>query len=118
MSQRKIKDPLKKKQKKIKPQEISIIDAAFSHLNITRTKRKEEADDIVFEMLDKGTIDRSQTHNYKYLQKTAKDMDWTVGKLQKAIGRIITREKAIESAIKQAQKEKKNVKQDKDSEGK
>ncbi len=103
MSRMKIKSPGAKKKKKQKMLEISLKEAAFSHLNIIKSKQHADDEMKVAEMIEEEKLDVSRRYNKKYMEGVARDMGWKVGKLEKVVENMSARMKAIESAIKRVQ---------------
>lgn len=106
MSQKKIKDPNRKKKLKENSRPIDMRTAAFSHLNVCRTEERGAEETMVAEMIDSGELDVGCRFNRKYMEERARSIGWKVGKLEKTIERMVMRMKAIEAAIKQANKSK------------
>lgn len=85
---------------------------------MSREQRKSKDEEIVAGLIDDEKLDVEQRHDYQYMSLIARDIGWKPNRLQKTLDRMVTRMKAIESAIKRAQKEKKDEEENQEGESK
>ena len=78
--------------------------AAMAQLTLTRMQRYEEEEEKIAELIDQG-FDIEQRYNYKYMKPFAKDLNCSVGKLEKIVDRMIQKVKQKEQQIVSANKE-------------
>jgi len=105
MSQKKIRNP-NRKRKTAASHPVDMRTASFSHLNICRAEERDAEETKVAEMIDSGELDVGSRFNRKYMEERAKSIGWKAGRLERTIERMVMRMKAIEAAIKQANKSK------------
>ena len=62
-----------------------------------REERREKEEKMVRNLIDNGQLELSKRFNHKYMSNIARHyLDWSLGRLQNAVDRIIKQEKKYE----------------------
>lgn len=87
MSRRRIQCHTNRK-KKPKGEGIPMRQVTGIQLGLKRALRKEEENAEIITLITEGKLDLNQTSNYQHMQSAAKELNWSVGRLQKATERV------------------------------
>lgn len=87
MSRKRIKCHTNRK-KKLKGDGVSMKHITEMPLQMKRAMKKEGDNAEIVTLITEEKLDLEQIHNYKYMQSVAKDLNWSVGRLQKATDRV------------------------------
>jgi hypothetical protein len=86
MSRRKIRNP--KRKRKIKIPRISLRSVALANLAEERKVERQEKEILVESLIIDDKLDPNEINSYKYIQKVAKDIGWSTGRLASTIQRM------------------------------
>ena len=89
MSNRKIDNRIKKK--KINWDGFTLQHAAESMIRITRDKRKQEEEDRLLEAMASADLTVGSLENPKEVRKLANQIEWSSGRVNKTLNRMIQR---------------------------